>query len=219
MSDKYSDRYGYDYDDKYRDRHGDDLYEDRYGGSSRRDDYYDRGRDSYESPRRSSRREYEDVPGLPRVRVDRHVSGVNDLMSGGLDYGSSRLQDRSHLYEGMDKEFSTKAMIGKWYDSELYPRESAPYSSHAKAEKLRISAYDDDEEVGRHVWKKRDETRQKASLDNYNSSKDLRRNGIDSRDWYYPSSSSRHSKVSYPGDAHYVTESSVERTKSKYPRY
>ncbi|KIW50989.1 hypothetical protein PV05_09755 [Exophiala xenobiotica] len=159
MSDKYSDRHFDDYSDKYRDRHADDLYEDR----------------------REER--YEDVR-LPYS--ERHVPGVNDLMSGGLGYGSSTSRDRSHLYEDMDKAYSTKATIRKWYDSELYPRENAPYLSHASAQKLRVSAYEDDEEVGRDVWKLRDEARQKVSLDNYNSSKALRRNDIDSRDLVLP---------------------------------
>ncbi len=185
MSDKYSDRHFDDYGDKYRDRHADDLYEDRYGDRSHRGDYYDRGRHSYESPHRSSRREerYEDVR-LPYS--ERHAPGVNDFMSGGLGFGSSTSRDRSHLYEDMDKAYSTKATIRKWYDSELYPRENAPYLSHASAQKLRVSAYEDDEEVGRDVWKLRDEARQKVSLDNYNSSKALRRNDIDSRDLVLP---------------------------------
>lgn len=193
MSDRYMDRYYDDRDDKYLDRH--EMDDERYNVPNRytRDDEYPC---SSQRSRKDKERELQEY-GEP----------------------STRSKDKSHLYDDIHKAYSTEAIIRKYEGTDWYPDRDADIMNHAAAQNGRKSQFSDKVDPGKATWDTRERDRKRVSQENHeNFNQVLPGERIEPRDWEYKQTSTRHYRSRDPDIPHHVTKSSIERTKSKYPK-
>lgn len=143
------------------------------------------------------------------------MSGTRYGGSGRDDDDHSDLPDKSRLYEKMHEKYSTKAIMSKNMNSDIYPQKDGSFDDHGNAQITRSNTRNDSEEN----WHAALPRRNKVSRENYNNfNKVLPDHKIQPRDHAYNSSTSKHWKSPELGRDHSVTGTNLRRIIEKYPK-